>query len=324
MLLSIIVPAYNVEKYVERCIESLIDKENLEYEIIIVNDGSTDKTKLKLIELNKKYGEIIRVINQENKGLGGARNTGIKNAIGKYIVFIDSDDLIVEGLFSKIFNHINVDFDILTYKHIEFYNESDLNIENKNNFNYEVIDNIKAQKKFFLGEITSYAWDKIYKRSLFIENNILFSENTYYEDMRVVYELIAKANTVLFSDIIGYLYFQRSNSITKTFTNKHLEDFISEYNKLLNKIDKDIYYKCKDDIDIYKILKEVSIIRNIVSGNFKNYKIPENMDVKTNLLSIIFNNKLNINEKIIFIFKNNICFLKKIKSLKIKKNRFNR
>ena len=107
MLLNNMVPSYNVEKYIEKCIDSLVYQENIEFEIIIVNDGSTDKTFNKICEIKNKYPKEITVVNQKNKGLGGARNTGLRHAKGKYITFVDSDDYLLKNTFSNLFKSIN-------------------------------------------------------------------------------------------------------------------------------------------------------------------------------------------------------------------------
>lgn len=325
MLLSIIVPSYNVEKYIEKCIDSLVYQENIEFEIIIVNDGSTDKTFNKICEIKNKYPKEITVVNQKNKGLGGARNTGLRHAKGKYITFVDSDDYLLKNTFSNLFKSINnKEFDILCYKHMNVFEETaitDLNQNNQYKSDIQILNNIDAQKKFFNREITSYAWDKIYRADIFRNNNIEFSEKTYYEDLRVVYDAILNSNDILVSNYCGYCYLQRDNSITKTFTKKHLDDFILEYKSLLNKIPSEIRKECAEEIKTYKISQKISIMRIAVGLNINKYSLDSELEQKASIGEILKNRYLTKNEKFIFLMGSNLRLFKLIKKVKQKLNK---
>ena len=121
--ISIIIPAYNAEKYIEKCLQSIIYQEYKDFEVIIVNDGSTDNTK----EICKKYADLdsrIRLISTENKGAGSARNTGLTEAQGRYISFIDADDFVSENYYSRMYKMIeegNADIAECHYKRVSKY-----------------------------------------------------------------------------------------------------------------------------------------------------------------------------------------------------------
>ena len=132
--LSIIVPIYNVEKYLRQCLDSIYKIENIKKEIILVNDGTKDNSGEIINEYYKKYKEITKVIEQENSGLSSARNTGLKNAMGKYIYFIDSDDYLDNEKFEILFSNVNTkDLDILVGGLNFFYEDTNKIIENKYN-----------------------------------------------------------------------------------------------------------------------------------------------------------------------------------------------
>lgn len=211
---SFIVPAYNVEKYLERCIRSIMDQSCSDYEIIIIDDGSTDKTGMIADEICETYNSSyfsIRVIHQENKGLGGARNTGILTAKGDYIVFVDSDDFVRQDMIEIAFKYIErYSLDIFVFGFLETADEHrNINITDEENF--KIIDT-----KNYLISCGVTAWNKIYKKSIFTDNNLFYPEKQIYEDVAIT------PLTAIYSKQIGvvdsklYFYYQRPGSIINT------------------------------------------------------------------------------------------------------------
>lgn len=196
MDLSIVMPAYNVEKYIKECIESIINQRTkYKYELLIINDGATDNTDQ---IVRKIQDEHIKYIIQENKGLSGARNTGINNSVGKYIMFVDSDDVMCDGSIEAMMDAIiNNGADISVGGYYLFTDETD-----KQYFidKARVIDNDSSEAVKNPG----YAWGKIYKRSLF--NEIRFPLDAWYEDTLVCSVLyrMAKKIAVIEQPIYGY------------------------------------------------------------------------------------------------------------------------
>lgn len=314
MILSIIVPAYNVEKYLKKCIESLVTQESIDYEIIIVNDGSKDST-LDIARSLEEHYSCVKVIDQENKGLGGARNTGIINAKGKYITFVDSDDFLVNNTYGALFKEILKDeYDVACFKFVKFYEAKKIEVNNDLNIKGEVMLNDQAMKEFYKNEITSYAWDKIYNINLFRENNILYPEGTLYEDLRTTYELLRNSKKVIKFNFLGYMYLQRPESISKNIKKKNLDDFICEYLKVINSIgDNRLGLK---EVRIYKTLKYNALIRMKMKGNLEDYKIDDRIKIKLSKIELLFNKNLGMNEKVInFIGDNKFIFnlLRKVK-----------
>lgn len=187
--ISIIVPAYNAEKYIEKCLDSLVNQTKEELEFIIVNDGSTDSTE----ELVKKYKDKrIKYFKNKNQGIGKTRNFGIDKATSKYIMFLDSDDYLAKNACEVMYNKAeNNNLDIVI---CDFYKEYD----NGNILEIRTPDFEESTLKENPDIITEYLcpWAKIYRRDLLINNKIKFVENLKYEDAPFVIEAYLKANKI--------------------------------------------------------------------------------------------------------------------------------
>ena len=226
-MLSIIVPVYNVEEYLDDCMKSIVSQFTNDIEVILVDDGSTDNSGKMCDDYAKKYKEI-NVIHQNNQGLSAARNSGIDIARGEYITFIDSDDMIAPK-----FIHDAIEF--LQDEHVDivaFSNErceSDFHFlqekfEFYENISVNVYDNpIDKMRAFLIGkEIGTMAWAKIYRRKIF--DSIRYPVGKYHEDVFTTYKLVHKANKIITTSQIGYIYRKSPNSITTSnFSEKRLD-----------------------------------------------------------------------------------------------------
>ena len=217
-LLTIIVPAYNVEAYIEECINSLVNQTVRNHKIIIVNDGSTDKTEEKCLKYKEEYEELITYVYQDNKGLGGARNTGMQYVDTPYLTFLDSDDWLsikfVEK-FSKLMEWTDEKpemvftlpwvFDsvtnrILSWKDKEIY---DSIFEVKENKSY-VKTNVRKNPELYKLEVSSCR--KIYKTEFLEDNKFFFPEKLKWEDVPGHFYLLNKANTCMALPEVGFFY----------------------------------------------------------------------------------------------------------------------
>lgn len=308
MLLSIVVPAYNVENYIEKCIDSIVTQQAIDYEVIVVNDGSTDNTLSIIRKLEEKYSNVV-VIDQKNRGLGAARNTGIFNANGKYITFVDSDDYLIENTYGNLFKEVGDEsFDIICYKLTKFYEGE---IANFNNENIEkiILNNENAKKMYYSNKISSYVCDKVYNINLFKNNNIIFPEGKYYEDLKTSYELFLNAKKILKTNVNGYMYLQRRESITKNIKKKNLNDFTSEYLQVLDSMEKNNDINVIKEVDTYRVIKYNAIIRMKMKLDDSNYNIDERIKIKLSFKDLIRNKDLSKNEKLInFIGENKLIF----------------
>lgn len=235
---SIIVPVYNVEKYLRKCLDSLINQTLKEIEIICVNDGSKDNSPKILEEYAKKDNRII-VINQENAGLSVARNSGIDIAKGEYIGFVDSDDWVDLDFFEKLYySATSNDTDIAVGGIIRV-----TGIKKKKFLNFEketLTDN--ANLKFELCDVPekSYVWNKIYKTEKLKGIGLEFEKGIFYEDCIFTPQALFYLGKIVTVPNIYYYYLRRGNSTVKqrsekanadnAYANKKANDFIKEHN----------------------------------------------------------------------------------------------
>lgn len=237
MKLSVIVPCYNVGKYLENCVNSILKNKVSDMEIILVNDGSTDNT-LEIIRKFEKKHKNIKVIDQKNQGLSMARNVGIEIASGDYIAFIDSDDSVDKQMFSKMIEKaLENDFDIVACGVKWIYPDHELNIDA--GFNCDCLN--KDEVKKIMSTIYPGACNKIYKRSVL--GKLRFKKGIWYEDVEFIYRLLPLINKIGVIEGSYYNYYQREGSITYTY-NKKLYDLIDNLEGLVK------YYKdnkCYDD-----------------------------------------------------------------------------
>lgn len=223
-LISIIVPIYNVENYLDRCLDSIVNQTYTNLEIILVDDGSTDNSKLMCDDYKNKDHRIV-VIHKKNGGLSSARNVGIDIAHGNYIMFVDSDDFIdikmVENML-KILKETNSDISICN--RFYYYENGDKKLRYKNN-NIQIIMN-SEQAIYEMNNYRNFdmsAWCKLYKIELF--NDIRFPNGKISEDFYIMYLLFDKAKKIVYNSNPYYYYFQRNGSITKTASLKY--DFVN-------------------------------------------------------------------------------------------------
>lgn len=269
MKYSIIVPAYNVSKYLSICIKSLIKQTYTNYEIIIVNDGSMDDTGKIAEMLKMKYQDKIYVIHQKNHGLGGARNTGIEAAHGEYLVFIDSDDFVKQDLLERANKYITEnDLDILVYGYCAI-KENDV-----------VNDNKRDADEFYMINQESYlikcgpsAWNKIYRRSIFTRGKIRYPEKLLYEDIATtpITALYAKRIGVINTSL--YYYVQRSGSITSTPQVNRIFELHEGYDRVLN------YFNEKGMFEkYYRELEFLAIIHALYFTDIRIYLTKYNVE----------------------------------------------
>ena len=216
--LSIIVPAYNAECTINKCIESVIGQvTKYNYELLIINDGSTDKTQ----EIVEAYNDLnIVLINQDNKGFSGARNRGLDESKGKYIMFLDSDDYLVGNCIEYMLDCIiKENADIIQASNYSFYDNSDVK-------SYHFLKNqIIVNDKKKMVENPGFPWGKIYKRELF--DQLRFPLNVWFEDTIVCMLLFRLSNKVIVSDQIVYAY--RINPKGITAKARHSKKCVDHY-----------------------------------------------------------------------------------------------
>lgn len=217
--LSIIIPIYNVEKYLIRCLDSLVPQLKHEVEIILIDDSSTDGSWSICQKYDSNYENIL-AIKQKHKGVAAARNTGVKYSKGDYIGFVDPDDYVGEKYFERILGAINnAHSDIIIFDFIFQYSN-----RLQQSKIYDSWDNGMISKEEVVNTLpdSSYAWNKIYRHLLF--ENIQYPVGRYYEDASTTYKLIERAQTFFYIDKVMYYYVQRSGSIMHKSSKKKIND----------------------------------------------------------------------------------------------------
>ena len=231
-LLTVVIPVYNVEKYLKRCIDSILIQEWKNYDILLVDDGSTDNSPQICEDYAKAY-DIISVIHKENGGLSEARNTGISNAEGEYVFFLDSDDWIEPNTFSDLAEVIESDqYDIISFNPEFVKSEHDI-IKSDSKRTKRLTGKEALIDMFSYGFITGFATDKIYRKALFTKNTIQFPVGKYYEDLGTNYKLFLAAKKVYATNQKYYHYLiDNPDAITQSWNEKKLRDMFGFYKEV--------------------------------------------------------------------------------------------
>lgn len=244
--LSIIIPVYNVEKYLNNCIDSILNQTYKDYEIILIDDGSKDNSPSICDDYAKKY-ENIKVIHKANGGLSSARNAGIRNASGEFLMFIDSDDFLYDyKCLEKLSDHFA--YDVIQYKMIYYYEKKKKYVELKR-LNVKEDTYLNQLKELVENDIFSVsACNKIIRKDIIVTNNIYFDETLLSEDIDWSLSLYLKACSIKLVDENVYVYRQqREGSITSKMKPKNIQSLYYIINKWINynynnDLIKDIYF----------------------------------------------------------------------------------
>lgn len=221
-LISIIIPVYKVEKYLEKCIESVLKQTYTNLQIILVDDGSPDNCG-KICDEYAKKDSRIEVIHKANGGLSDARNVGISKAKGRYIGFVDSDDYIKEDMYEILLNLIKkYDADVSICNLYDVIDENEC-IRNKENGIREY-SRLDILKEVLLDKnIQSYAWNKLYEKELFDE--IKYPIRKKYEDIGTTFYVFEKCNKIVVTSEPEYYYLKRSDSLVNNVTESTVLDY---------------------------------------------------------------------------------------------------
>lgn len=230
--ITIVIPVYNVEKYILRCLESVISQENTDYtiECMIVDDCSPDNSMSIVHDVIKNYnGNIVfsTIRHEQNKGLSEARNTGIKHANGEYILFLDSDDYLIPNSIAYMFNSSKnyPPVDIImgnVYEHKYKKNQYDHKVPVLISGGYE------ARQWLLTHEFAVSSWNRIFKRDFLIKNSFYFEPSILHEDIPWSYKIYTKIQNVLLLPNVTYSYWYNPNSITSSnhVTDKTIRSYV--------------------------------------------------------------------------------------------------
>ena len=218
---SIIVPVYNVEKYLAKCLDSLVNQTLEDLEIIVVDDGSRDNSKQIIDEFQTKYPDKIKSFVKKNGGLSDARNFGLDRANGEYIGFVDSDDYVTAGMFEEVYSlaqKYDAEMVICNLQKVDENGKILQKLTQVPNMP-EKIDLVKNFSVF--SDLGYFACNKLFKRELF--ENKRFKKGVHFEDIQLVPQLLLSCKTLAQTQNYHYQYLERQDSITKTHTEKGLD-----------------------------------------------------------------------------------------------------
>lgn len=230
MKFSVIVPVYNVEKYLEQCLDSVLDQNYKDLEVIIINDESTDGSGVICADYKRKYPGIVRYLAQKHQGLSVARNNGVKLAKGDYIIFLDSDDFLHDRLELLAGIIAGCNYDIVAYSWYEVPDGQ--NVTDK--YKTHALDDLKGKYDTGIDFITDalekvhlyswYAWKYAYRREFWEENGFEYTPGIMYEDVDLIYRvLLGSGRVAVFSDL--YLYVYRVNRVGSVTTETNTDTF---------------------------------------------------------------------------------------------------
>ncbi len=286
MKISVIIPVYNVYDYLDKCLSSLVNQTDTNFEVIIVNDGSTDDSQ-KIIDKYVSENANMHSYIKENGGLASARNYGLKKATGDYILFLDSDDYYELNTIEVLKKEAQNDDDIITF---QMYIDENNKITEQNMEMEEFVfsENIPASKRLLL--YNPSACDKMFKKELFVKNDFEFIECTYYEDLGTIPLLAMYTDKIKFTKHYLYHYLKRENStMNKVKYNAKIEDIFLMIERIATTFKaKKLYDKYKEEIEyiyIHHLLRAASIrflnydkydmvdkIRKIIKENYPKFK----------------------------------------------------
>lgn len=271
---SIIVPTYNAENFIINCADSLKNQNFKNYEVLFINDGSTDNT-LKVLNKYIKDNKLtnFKVITKKNGGVSSSRNYGIKHATGEYLLAVDSDDFVTNDFLEKIDKSITNDVDILIFSFYEYFDDNNINKK----IGVHKVTDILIKDALISAPAQ---WNKAIRRSLFTQNNISFPEGLIYEDLGTIPKLFLLTNKIKFTDEYIYYYRQQANSIMHTFNEKlfNIYPILDSLKDFYNKNDQENIYR--DELEKIFIYNTFFIINTLGRVKFKNKLMYQKKAVK--------------------------------------------
>jgi len=266
-----IIPCYNVQDYVSTTIESVINQTYRNLEIILVNDGSTDKT-FNILNIYANSDKRIILIDKKNGGVSSARNEGIRKATGDYLFFLDGDDVIAPKLFEKINNilHSNKNIDFISFGYKIEKNGKLLNIFSHKELDKKIFQNNQLLLFFLQKKLRQSISSFVIKKDIVIDNEILFDENTTNgEDQEFQIKCMYHSEFSYYIADMLFIYLRRDNSATSKFSIKHLT-LLDAFERLLNYIDKDSNKEIYENIKTYALFVYFYLLKKAVKSNDKN------------------------------------------------------
>lgn len=286
--ISVIVPIYNIEQYLEKCLYSILDQTFESYEVILVEDGSTDNSKEIAERFVELHSDKFKLVCQENRGLSGARNTGMLYATGEYVCFIDSDDTVAPTYLEVLYQQAKYTGAELVVCAFHSVDENGNSIKTyREDLVSGQVYNLHDEKKVFL--IQNAAWNKLYKREVIVDNNLQFTEGAWYEDLRFTKKYLLLAQRIVYCDQVLYNYLQRAGSIMSNMGSKRNAEILDALEEVAFFYKENgVYEEFKSEIELIAIehvyisalvrlirageKKQIQVIRKEFEKKYPNYK----------------------------------------------------
>ena len=236
--LSIIVPVYQAENYLEDCLDSILHQSYTNFELILVDDGSTDLSP-DICDNYAKHDSRVRVIHQKNGGQAHARNVGIELATGQYVGFVDNDDVVLDSLFKVLVNNsLKVDADISAVSFVQVDEDGDKEHVKHTHNKYIYLNNDGVKEILQRDKLDIYVWTKIYKKEFLDVNEIRFESGRSDEDILFNFKAFSLSKTSIFQDTPLYIYRHRTLSTSRSYKENYVNDYLKNTWYRVNKIEK--------------------------------------------------------------------------------------
>lgn len=222
-MISVVVPIYNAEKYLRQSIESVLKQSYKEFELVLVNDGSTDKS-LDICWMFQKNDKRIKVINQSNQGLSAARNIGIENSDGEYLFFLDADDLIDKFALETMYSLVQKSGDCIVVSNYSKFKGEEICFDKRQNYSVIEYTHKSYMKEIYLLKKNTYACFTLIPRTVMAD--VRFPCGKYFEDMATMYKVFLNAKKIIYVDKVLAWYRQHEESIIATMNEKKAKDYI--------------------------------------------------------------------------------------------------
>ena len=289
---SIIIPVYNMQDHLNQCLDSVFNQTHKNIEVIIINDGSSDNSE-QIINKYKEKNKNIVYIKQENKGLSISRNIGIKEAKGKYIMFLDSDDYIEIDCIKILYNKaIKTNSDVVVMGHKKVYDKDSKKIDEETDYEQyadKIYRGTEVSSLMIKLKLGGYACDKFIKKSNLKYNPLKFEKDRYIEDFYPIFKHIFNCKKVTFENKPLYNYRQRKTSISNNMNTKLINDYVYSTTQILKYIEAENYFT-RDDLITFKynsFRTIINLLNRYYNRSYKIYKEFENEKYKIYKLSII-------------------------------------
>ena len=290
--LSFVVPVYNTEKQLGICLDSILNQTNKDFEVVLINDGSTDNSEQICKDYIKRYPGKIEYISKENTGIADTRNLGIAKSKGEYVCFVDADDYIANDLLEKLIPYLEKTPDLVKYK-LTKVNQNQEELEKVDGPTFDTKTGEEAFNLLYYQDVLMdspclYAMN----RSYLLEKGFKFAKGRYHEDFGLMPLIIVEASSIISTDIYGYFYIQTQNSIMRNTdykkTIKKVEDSFAHYDLMLEELEKaKLSKQANENVKLFytnSILLKIETLKNperqLAIKEFRRRKMSRNIKIR--------------------------------------------